>query len=172
MMDQKPWIERVFEFDFPVERYQELIDRLESTSARLEELTSVLPVQVLVTRHESAWSILENVGHLLDLESLFIGRLDDYAAGAEELRPADMLNRATEAAGHNDRAIRELLTEFAEQRGKLVKRLKKLSEDSFSRSAYHRRLDVQMRLVDMLHFQAEHDDHHIKTITRLKQELS
>jgi len=171
MTEQRPWVQRVFEFDFPVARYRELIDRLESTPARLEDLTSALPIRALVTKHEGAWSIQENLGHLLDLESLFLGRLDNYAAGDKELRPADMTNRATEAAGHNDREIHELLAEFAEQRGKLVKRLKNLSTDAFSRSAYHRRLDVQMRLVDMLHFQAEHDDHHIRTITRLRQTL-
>jgi hypothetical protein len=169
MSDQQPWIQRVFEFDFPVERHQELIARLESTPARLQELTGALPARALITRHEDDWSIQENVGHLLDLETLFIGRLDDYDAGAEELRPADMSNRATEAAGHNDREIHELLAEFADKRGKLVKRLKKLSADAFSRSAYHRRLDVQMRLVDMCHFQAEHDDHHITKIARLVQ---
>lgn len=168
MSDQQPWVQRVFELDFPVERYRELVDRLESTPARLQELTSSLPTRALVTRHADAWSIQENVGHLLDLETLFIGRLKDYEAGAEELRPADMSNRATEAAGHNDRDIHELLAEFGEQRGELVKRLKKLSADAFSRSAYHRRLDVQMRLVDTCHFQAEHDNHHIATIARLR----
>jgi hypothetical protein len=172
MADQQQWVERVFEFEFPVDRYRELIERLERTPARLDELTNALAVRTLVTRHEGAWSIQENVGHLLDLESLFMGRLDDYDAGAEELRPADMTNRATEAAGHNDREIHDLLKEFAEQRGKLVKRLKKLSADAFARSAYHRRLDVQMRLVDMCHFQAEHDDHHIAKIEVLREILS
>ena len=112
MSDQQPWVQRIFEFNFPVERYRELIDRLESTPARLQELTSSLPTRALVTRHADAWSIQENVGHLLDLETLFMGRLKDYEAGAEELRPADMSNRATEAAGHNDREIHELLAEI------------------------------------------------------------
>ena len=171
MSDQPRWIERVFEFDFPVERYGELIKRLARTPARVEELTDSLSDQDLVTRHEGNWSIQENVGHFLDLEMLFMGRLDDYEARLEELRPADMSNRTTEAAGHNDRDIRELLTEFTQQRDKLVKRLKKLSAETFSRLAYHRRLDLQMRLVDMCHFQAEHDDHHIATIQRLRNTL-
>jgi hypothetical protein len=172
MSEQPRWIERVFKFDFPVERHAELIERLEQTPARLEALTDSLSDRDLVTRHEGAWSIQENVGHLLDLEELVTGRLDDYESKQEELRPADMSNRATEAAGHNDREIHDLLAEFKGQRERLVKRLKKLPPKAFSRSAYHRRLDVQMRLVDMCHFQTEHDDHHIGTIERLREILT
>jgi hypothetical protein len=167
MSEQQRWVERVFRLDFPVERYAELIERLARTPARLKALTDSLADRELVTRHEGKWSIQENVGHLLDLEVLFMGRLDDYEIGLEELRPADMSNRATDAAGHNDRDIGELLAEFEQTRARLVKRLAKLSPDAFSRSAFHRRLDVQMRLVDMCYFQAEHDDHHIAKIERL-----
>jgi uncharacterized damage-inducible protein DinB len=167
MPEKQPWIERVFQFDFPVERYTELIQRLARTPDRLESLTGSLRVEQLVTRPEGGWSIQENVGHLLDLESLFMGRLDDFEAGLAELRPADMSNRSTEAAGHNDRDIGDLIDEFKQARARLVKRLLKLSPEAFARSAFHRRLDVQMRLVDMCYFQAEHDEHHMATIERL-----
>jgi hypothetical protein len=167
MTEQPRWVERVFQFDFPVELHGQLIERLACTSQRLEELTGSLRVELLVARPEDGWSIQENVGHLLDLESLFIGRLDDYEAGADELRPADMSNRATDAAGHNDRDIAELLTEFKQARARPVKRLAKLPPEAFSRFALHGRLNVQMRLVDMCYFQAEHDDHHIAKIERL-----
>lgn len=169
MSEQQRWIERVFEFDLPAERYAELIERLARTPDRLEELTASLSAEQLVVRREGGWSIQENVGHLLDLETLFMGRLDDYEAGLEELRPADMSNRATDAAGHNDRDIGELLRELREARGQLVKRLSKLPPDMFARSAYHRRLNVQMRLVDQCYFQAEHDEHHVAKIERLRE---
>jgi len=171
MSEQPRWVERVFTFDFPVERYADLIDRLEQTPGRLEALTDSLSDRDLVTRCEGAWSIQENVGHLLDLEELFMGRLDDYEAKLEELRPADMSNRATEAAGHNDCDIHELLAEFKRQRARLVRRLKKLRPEAFSHSAYHRRLEVQLRLVDSCHFQAEHDGHHVQRIERIRELL-
>lgn len=37
---------------------------------------------------------------------------------------------------------------------------------------YEARLDVPMRLVDMCHFQAEHDDHHIARIEHLRELLT
>ena len=141
MEAQQPWIERVFEFDFPVERYGELIQRLARNPDRLEELTGSLRAEQLVARPEGGWSIQENVGHLLELESLFLGRLDDYEAGLAELQPADMSNRATDAAGYNDRDIDELLTEFKQSRARLVKRLSKLPPQAFARSAFHRHSD-------------------------------
>jgi hypothetical protein len=167
MPERQPWIERVFDFDFPVEQYTQLIQRLARTPDRLEELTGSLRVEQLMARREGGWSIQENVGHLLDLESLFMGRLDDFEAGLDELRAADMSNRATEAAGHNDRDMGDLLNEFKQARARLVKRLSRLPPEAFARSAFHRRLNVQMRLVDMCYFQAEHDEHHIETIERL-----
>ena len=93
-------------------------------------------------------------------------------AGASELRPADVSNRVTHLADHNSRAIDDLLSSFRSQREKFLARLGKLSEDDFSRAALHGRLNVQMRLVDMLYFIAEHDDHHLDRMRSLAQEFS
>lgn len=123
MSPQLPWIERRFKFDFHAQLYPELIERLRGTPARLEELVRTLSAPTLTVRLGGAWSIQENVGHLADLEPLFIGRLDDYASGAEELRPADMSNRATEEANHNSRDVNELLGEFRARRQALGARL-------------------------------------------------
>jgi hypothetical protein len=37
--------------------------------------------------------------------------------------------------------------------------------------ALHPRLKVNMRLVDMLYFQAEHDDYHLTRISELRRSL-
>jgi hypothetical protein len=52
-----------------------------------------------------------------------------------------------------------------------VERLEGFDADLFARSALHPRLNVQMRLVDMLFFQAEHDDYHLARISELKKLL-
>ena len=48
-----------------------------------------------------------------------------------------------------------------------VARLDSLEAEVFGRIALHPRLNVQMRLVDMLFFQAEHDDYHLTRISEL-----
>lgn len=161
------WTDRKFNFDFPVQIYPEMIERVRGTPARLEDRIARLPAEVLRRRDGERWSIQENAGHLLDLESLVQQRLDEYDAGAAELHAADMSNRKTYEANHNELAISSILSAFRNQRNGSVNRLETLDAESFARSAFHPRLKVQMRLIDMLFFQAEHDDFHLARISEL-----
>ncbi len=164
MPNRVPWTERTFAFDFPVDLYPELLERLRGTPARAEEIALGVSQPVLVRRDGESWSIQENLGHLADVESLFTGRLDDFDAGAATLRPADMTNRATHEARHNDRPIASVLADLRRRRQALVARLATLSPDDLGRTAMHARLEQPMRVVDMMLFHAEHDDAHFARI--------
>ncbi len=164
MPNRVPWPQRTFGFDFPVDLYPELMERLRGTPARAEEIARDVSRQVLVQRDGDSWSIQENLGHLADVESLFTGRLDDFDAGATTLRRADMTNRATHEARHNDRPIASVLTDLRCRREALVARLEALAPDDFGRTALHPRLGQPMRVVDMMLFHAEHDDAHFARI--------
>jgi uncharacterized damage-inducible protein DinB len=159
------WFERKFEFTFPVELHPNLCARLRGTPARLEELVRGVPHDALVRkpreREKEKWSAQEHVGHLLDLESLWLARVDDYLKRGEELTAADLRNRKTEEANHNARATEEIVKEFRGERDRLVKRVETIDPELFSRAMLHPRLKQPMRLVDHLYFVAEHDDHHL-----------
>lgn len=161
------WTDRTFAFTFPFEVYPEIIERLRGTPARLEDRVKTVDASLLTQRDGDRWSIQENAGHLLDLETLFSGRLDEYLAGAAALRAADMSNRKTFEADHNLASIESILKEFRNQRTVLTNRFDELPRETFARVAHHPRLNVPMRLVDMLFFQAEHDDHHLARISEL-----
>ena len=163
------WTDRKFDFSFPVELFPEMIERLRGTPARLEDQIGSLPEDVVRRRDGERWSMQENAGHLLDLESLVAQRLDEYLRGATELHAADMTNRKTYEAQHNDVGRSIILQTFREQRGGLVKQLDGLEPEVFGRAAHHPRLDVPMRLVDMIYFQAEHDDFHLTRISELRR---
>lgn len=167
MTDRIKWTERRFDFTFPAGLYPEMIERLRGTPARLEDRIGSLPAELLQRRDGERWSIQENAGHLLDLESLVMERLDQYLAGVTELHAADMSNRKTYQADHNRVPVATILSDFREQRMKIVARLDDLDAEVFARSAFHPRLAVQMRLVDMVFFQAEHDDYHLTRISEL-----
>ena len=167
MTDRIKWTDRRFDFTFPAGLYPEMIERLRGTPARLEDRIGFLPAEVLRRRDVERWSIQENAGHLLDLESLVMERLDQYLAGATELHAADMSNRKTYEAGHNSVPVAAILSDFRKQRMKIIARLDGLDAEIFGRSAFHPRLAVQMRLVDMIFFQAEHDDYHLARISEL-----
>jgi uncharacterized damage-inducible protein DinB len=107
------------------------------------------------------------VGHLFDLEELWSGRLDELAKGKEQLRGADLENRKTHDAKHDDRPIKELLSGFRSARMLVVDRLEALSDDELARKALHPRLQQPMSSVDLFFFVAEHDDHHLARITEI-----
>ena len=164
------WFERKFEFNFPVHLYPNLCTRLRGTPARLEEMVRGYPRERLVEKPEQKWSAQEHAGHLLDLESLWMARVDDYLAGSTELTAADLKNRKTHEAGHNNRRIEEILAEFRKARLHLVDRVGGLEAAQFGRPILHPRLKTPMRMVDHLYFAAEHDDHHLSRIWELLRE--
>jgi len=172
MTERIKWTDRRFDFSFNVGIYPELIERLRGVPPRLDEHFRSLSTNVTAFRHDDRWSMQENAGHLLDLESLVQQRIDEYLDGASTLHAADMSNRKTFDANYNDVAVDQILNAFREARTKIVERLSTLTPEEFSRSALHPRLNVQMRLVDMLFFQAEHDDYHLTRINELKELLT
>jgi hypothetical protein len=171
MLKRTKWVERRFDFNLPVGVFPCVLERLRGTPARLEELTRGLAPEVLTARRGEAWSIQEQVGHLLDLDELHEGRLEDYEQGLDRLRPADMTNRKTYEAGHNAARLSDLLAAFREARASFVARLEALDEEGVSRTALHPRLQQPMRVIDMALFVAEHDDHHLASITELRRAL-
>src|SRR5215467_2116460 len=117
------WFERKFEFSFPVEQYATLIVRLRETPARLEEMLRGATPASLVTRPGDKWSAQEHAGHLEDLESLWLARVEDYLKGGQDLTAADLTNRKTHEAGHNSRPAEEILSAFRSARLHLVNRV-------------------------------------------------
>jgi uncharacterized damage-inducible protein DinB len=169
MSEIPKWFERKFEFSFPVEQYPNLCARLRGTPARLDEMFRGCPREILIRRPNEKWSAQEHVGHLLDLDPLWLARVDDFQKGGTELTAADLTNRRTQEANHNARPVEQILAEFRKARGKLLDRLEQLDTSLFGLSMLHPRLKTPMRLVDHLYFVAEHDDHHLAHIWRLVQ---
>ena len=160
-----PWIERKFNFDFPVTFYPNIVSRYRGTPARLEEAVRGLSRDRLIAKPDGRWSIQENAGHLMDEEALFATRLKEYLVGVEELTPAPYKHIELT---HNDRHIEDILCRFRTDRETQVKQLASLSCSDFARTAWHPRLKIAMRLIDHLLFVAEHDDHHLARIWELR----
>jgi uncharacterized damage-inducible protein DinB len=167
MPQKTPWIERHFTFDMPVSMFPNVLERLRGTPARVEERIRGLTAAVARKKREGKWSIQETVGHLIEVEALWLGRMEDFAAGREILRPADMSNKSTEAADYNAKNLAEVLSGFRKVRSRFVEELERLDDRAIERTALHPRLNQPMRILDMMVFVAEHDDHHLARITEL-----
>jgi hypothetical protein len=88
------------------------------------------------------------------------------------LTPADITNRATNEAGHDDRRIEDLLAAFRASRSRQAARLDGLAEADFARVAVHPRLKQPMRLVDAVCFVCLHDDYHLARIGQIVRKLN
>jgi uncharacterized damage-inducible protein DinB len=161
------WFDRRFAFDLPEELFPVVVERLRGTPARIEDKVRGLSPAVLTRRDGDAWSIQEHVGHLLDLDGLHDGRLDDFLAGVPILRAADLTNRKTHEASYNERPLAGILQAFRRQRERFVARLDAWDQGLISLTARHPRLNQPMRVIDMALFTAEHDDHHLARMTEL-----
>lgn len=161
------WFERKFEFSFPVELLPNLRARLRGTPARLEESLRGRSHEILIQKPQEKWSVQEHAGHLVDLEPLWLARVDDYVQRRDQLTPADLKNRKTDEANHNARPSQQILAEFRSARERLLKRVDELDASLFALAIPHPRLQTPMRLVDHLYFVAEHDDHHLARIWEL-----
>lgn len=168
MSAPRRWFDRKFELGLGGEAAPELLERLRRTPERLANAVDGLAPEVLTRQLDGKWSIQENAGHLLDLESLWDQRLDDYDSHATELHPADLENRKTHEAAHNDRPISDILAGFSATRGRVVERLARMGPAELARTALHPRLQQPMSVVDLCFFVAEHDDHHLRTIDELR----
>ena len=167
MIERANWFDREFSFDLPVWMYPNILERLRGTPARIDDRIKALTQEGLTKRDPDSWSVQENVGHILDLEPLWIGRLDDFLSGKEELREADLSNKETYEADHNSKPIADILSLFQSVRNGFVARLEGCDEPTVLRTSTHPRLKTEIRLLDLVYFVAEHDDHHLARISQL-----
>jgi uncharacterized damage-inducible protein DinB len=165
------WFERSFPSHTPTWTYPNLLERLRGTPARLEERMTSIPISYHTIKLEHKWSIQENLGHVLDLESLWSHRIDDILWGQEKLRPTDLANSATDQANHNAQAAQDLLEKFRTARNALITKLENLNPEDYTKSALHPRLNTPMSILDIMYFVAEHDDHHLGMMTAISKKL-
>jgi len=165
VQEMMKWLERRFNYAPPAGEYAVIVERLRGTPARMADRVQFVPRSVLTRRSREGWTAQEQLGHLLDLEALWAMRVNEFVSGARELSAADMSNRKTTEANHNERSIHAIVAEFSVARQRLVERLYEAHDPEVT--SFHPRLQRPMRLIDFCFFMAEHDDHHLAVVTQL-----
>jgi uncharacterized damage-inducible protein DinB len=166
MIRQTPWIERTFNFNFPVTHFPVIFSRLEGTLFRLQSIL-INADDEYCSYNATGWSVKEHLGHLYDLEELWWKRLQDFLDRKEVLSPADMTNEKTKEARHNEKSLEVLMQQFTVERQRMLETVYGFDKLTFGLTSIHPRLQQPMRLIDSLFFVAEHDDHHIAAISNL-----
>ncbi|HEY1021138.1 MAG TPA: DinB family protein [Flavisolibacter sp.] len=164
MIQQTPWFERRFHFDFPLSDFPVIFSRLEGSLFRLQCILATADEEAC-SQSQNGWSVKEHLGHLTDLEDLWWGRIQDFLDNKAELRAADLTNTKTNEAGHNEKTLERLMQAFVVERQKTLETIYGFDRSTLGLTSIHPRLQQSMRLIDSLYFVAEHDDHHIAKIS-------
>jgi len=167
-LERPRWADRKFQFVHPPWMLTDFIERLRGVAARLRPLLAGVDEVTAHRRHENAWSIVQNVGHLSDVEELWQERLEDLRQGRESYTPADPVRFQTLSERHQFRPLAATVAELSERRSRLVEALSNATPGLQRATAFHQRLQTPMRLVDCAQFAAEHDDHHLLRIRALR----
>lgn len=166
MIQQTPWFERSFSFNFPLSHFPVIFSRLEGSLFRLRAIL-LNADDDYCSQTKEGWSVKEHLGHLYDLEDLWWKRLQDFLDGREVLSAADLTNTKTKEARHNDKTLEQLMQQFVIERQRMLEAVYDFDKVTLALTSIHPRLGQQMRLIDSLYFVAEHDDHHITKISSL-----
>lgn len=171
-MEITPWFTRKFDLIEDNGRFASILERLAGTPLRLAHKVQGISPILLTQKTNDKWSVQEEVGHILDLEPLWYTRFQDFQAAKEVLSEADLSNRKTFEAKHNEQDIQKILASLSTARGQMMNLLFELKENKLEKTALHPRLRTPMRPIDLAFFVAEHDDHHLANITQRLQSLS
>ena len=166
--DRPPWAQRKFSFVHPPWMLADFLERLRGVLPRLDALLVGVDDSRARLQLEGKWSIAQNIGHLSDVEELWQERLEDLKNRRQTYTPAVGSRFQELAKRHQERSVAETLRELKVRRFRLVDALAQASPELQKSSALHERLQVPMRLVDCAQFYAEHDDHHLIRIRRLR----
>jgi|GEM_PF-101157 len=166
------WFDRTFPTNLPPNYFPDLRSRLqqfpEVLSRHFARITSVPTTATNPTN----WSIQQHIGHLLLLESLWLQRFREIAAGKTIMKEADLSNNATQTGNFDGQSPCYWVTQFSRARGKTLGYLDSLTSEAYNRRSVHPRLQQSMSLIDFMYFVSEHDEHHLMAIKALNPGVS
>ncbi|MCW8309963.1 DinB family protein [Sphingobacterium sp. InxBP1] len=158
------WFDRQFDSNTSSEYFDEFLKRLEHFPTVLKKLLKSCPAEVSTRKMGGKWSVNENIGHLILLEDLWRIRFRDIKEGKPDMSPADLNNTATDQSSFNNMPVEELIKHLVSEREKTIAMLRKLSGEELLKTSMHPRLQQPMNIIDLMHFVAEHDLHHVYAI--------
>ena len=167
-MKRLEWFERKFTFGLPAGMLPFYLERLQGTIARIESKVKGVSEEVLSHRLDDKWSVKQNIGHLAEVDEIANKRIGEMINGISPMSPAVFEPRGD----YNQQAVKEVIDYFRKTRHANVKQYNGLSLDELERSSLHPRLKVKMTPVDLAWFDAEHDDHHLLRIRRLRSMIA
>jgi hypothetical protein len=116
------------------------------------------------------WCILEMLGHLADMETLYAYRIRQMLADQDPvIAPIDQ-NAWAKNLGYLESPPPELVALYGLNRHTNVRLLRRLKAIDLQKSARHPELDHRVTVGDYVGMMAKHGPNHLEQIERLKKE--
>lgn len=167
-LDTPQWFDRKFNFNFGREKFPELLKRMELSVLKFGGIARGQSEEQLNFKPAGKWSIKEHIGHLWILELLWQKRFLEFKEHQTEMSPADLSNTATDNASFNQYNFKKIAADFRQERKHTIRLLESFNEGDLLNSLYHPRLKQPMRMIDLMYFVAEHDEHHLNAILKIR----
>ena len=169
-MNRTQWFDR----EFPPQRdkgvFPCILERLDGTTARLKEKIASIDGESKVAA-AGKWSVKKEIGHLIDLEPLWLARTLQILDNQKDLQKTDLANTKTHETDHDASSFEDLIQAFKQHRTELMRVLANVTEADLDKAAVHPRLGTPMKIIDLAYFVAEHDDHHLAQIRVLMKSI-
>ncbi len=109
------------------------------------------------------WSILENIGHLIDVDVVMRGRIGKIIAAENPMLQAMDTEEYVRKANYQQKNAVSLLNSFAEHRAELIEELRFLQPAALSRTGTHPTRGA-VSIMDIIMLLARHDETHSQQI--------
>ena len=136
------------------------ITKLSAFPARLHAFVAPLTdTQLRFRPHDKEWSILENIGHLIDIDRLYVVRVDLILSSERPQFAPFNPDETVQAGNYQTKSLSELMEVYTELRQATVAGLSTIEPDELTRVGIHARFGeiTVARLVEIL---ANHDEVH------------
>ena len=146
------------------------IEEAEKSPKQIAAAVAGVPNKVL--RYKPApdkWCILEILGHLVDMETLYAYRMRQMLADEKPLIAAIDQDAWARNLGYLQSNPMELVALYGLNRHANLQLVRRLIASDLEKSAYHPELKRQVTVAEMIEKMSSHGPNHLQQIERLKR---
>jgi len=149
------------------------IEAAERSPREIATAVSGLPDKTLRYKPSpDKWSILEMLGHLVDMETLYAYRMRQMIADKDpQIAPIDQDEWARNL-GYTEESAPELLALYGLNRHHNLQLLRRLKAADLEKGAFHPEHKRKVTVAEIVGMMAKHGPNHLEQIERLKREAA
>jgi len=146
-----------------MQEFHDNVRRLVEFPHHLKHVIAGLTDAQLQFKPANEWSIIENIGHLIDIDELYVGRVDRILAEERPEFPRFEPDPIVAAKGYQQMNGHALLAQFIATRQATIDGLSTIEPDELNRAGMHA-VYGEMTLRRLVEQLANHDQKHLVQI--------